>query len=62
MSKFHSLTVIDINNLTSDSVEINFDISNANDFDFLPGQYITLKHEIDGEEIRRAYSHLFCTI
>tara|TARA_B100000925_G_C22008598_1_gene474946 strand:+ start:2594 stop:3625 length:1032 start_codon:yes stop_codon:yes gene_type:complete len=56
MSKFHSLTVTDINNLTSDAVEINFDISKTNDFDFLPGQYITLKHEIDGEEVRRAYS------
>ena len=56
MSKFQSLIVSDINNLTLDSVEINFDISNTSNFDFVPGQYITIKHEINGEDIRRAYS------
>ncbi len=56
MSKFQSLIVTDINNLTPDSVEINFDISNTSNFDFVPGQYITIKHEINGEDIRRAYS------
>ncbi len=56
MSKFQSLIVSDINNLTSDSVEINFDISKTSNFDFVPGQYITIKHEISGEDVRRAYS------
>ena len=42
--------------MTPDSVEINFDISNTSNFDFVPGQYITIKHEINGEDIRRAYS------
>lgn len=56
MSKFCSLVVSDINNLTPDSVEINFDISKTSNFDFVPGQYITIKHEINGEDVRRAYS------
>lgn len=56
MSKFCSLVVSDINNLTPDSVEINFDISKVSNFDFVPGQYITIKHEINGEDVRRAYS------
>ena len=56
MSKFQSLIVSDINNLTPDSVEINFDISKTSNFDFVPGQYITIKHEISGEDVRRAYS------
>ena len=56
MSKFNSLVVSDINNLTTDSVVISFDISNTGNFDFVSGQYITIKHKIDGEEVRRAYS------
>jgi len=48
--------VSEINNLTPDSVEINFDISKTSNFDFVPGQYITIKHEISGEDVRRAYS------
>ena len=56
MSKFNSLVVSDINNLTTDSVVISFDISITGNFDFVSGQYITIKHKIDGEEVRRAYS------
>ena len=56
MSQFQSLLVSNIRNLTADSVEISFDVSSLSDFNFIAGQYITIKHEINGEELRRAYS------
>ena len=56
MSKFHSLTINKINQLTNDAVEISFDISNTDIFSFVSGQYITIKHQINNEDVRRAYS------
>jgi ring-1,2-phenylacetyl-CoA epoxidase subunit PaaE len=56
MSKFHSLAVTTLIKLTKDSVAISFNTSGTNNFSFVPGQYITLKRNIDGEEVRRAYS------
>ena len=56
MNKFQPLEVISIRNLTSDSVEISFDISNNDLFRFVPGQYITIRHNIEDQEIRRSYS------
>ena len=56
MNKFHSLTVSSIKSLTTDSVAISFDTLNNELFQFISGQYITIKHQIGGEQIRRAYS------
>ena len=56
MTKFQSLTVNKIQSLTDTAVQISLDISNNNDFNFLPGQYITIKHLINNEDVRRAYS------
>lgn len=58
MSKFHKLKIVDIKKETKDAVSIAFDIPNSlkADFSFIPGQYITLKTTISGNEIRRAYS------
>ena len=56
MSKFQSLTVNKIVHLTDSSVQISFDISNNSDFNFIAGQYITIKHFINNEDVRRAYS------
>ncbi len=58
MSKFYSLKVSHIEKLTSDSVCIRFDCSefDSNLFQFKPGQYITINHKINGQEIRRSYS------
>ncbi|MGB0777510.1 MAG: 2Fe-2S iron-sulfur cluster-binding protein [Flavobacteriaceae bacterium] len=39
---------------TSDAVSILFE--NIKGFDFLPGQYITVEQEINGEQLRRSYS------
>lgn len=58
MAQFHSLTVKHIKPLTPSSVAITFEIPKdlLQTFDFIPGQYITIKKEIKGEELRRAYS------
>jgi ring-1,2-phenylacetyl-CoA epoxidase subunit PaaE len=55
---FHKLAISSIRKTTADSVEIGFyvpgNIKSA--FRYEPGQYLTLKTNIDGEEVRRAYS------
>ncbi|MFS4492780.1 2Fe-2S iron-sulfur cluster-binding protein [Maribacter sp. 2308TA10-17] len=58
MADFHSLTVKHIKKLTPSSVAITFDIPKdlIQTFDFEAGQYITIKKEIKGQELRRAYS------
>lgn len=58
MANFHPLTVKHIKPLTPSSVAITFSVPKEllQTFDFVPGQYITLKKEINGKELRRAYS------
>lgn len=56
MNKFYSLPVSNIKSLTRDSVAISFDTLDNKVFQFKAGQYITVKHQINGEEVRRAYS------
>lgn len=56
--KFHTLNISDIKQETDDAVSIAFDIPNdlMENYSFIPGQYLTLKAMINGEEIRRSYS------
>ncbi|MEO1000309.1 MAG: 1,2-phenylacetyl-CoA epoxidase subunit PaaE [Pseudomonadota bacterium] len=58
MARFHTLTVAGIERLTTGAVAIDFAVPEAlaEAYDFAPGQYLTLKAEIDGEEVRRSYS------
>ena len=56
MNKFHPLKITSIYRLTADAVAISFDVSNNDLFQFDAGQYITIKQDINGEEVRRAYS------
>ena len=58
MSDFHSLTVFDVVQETEDCVSVQFKINEdiKDDFKFTAGQYLTIKAEIEGEEVRRAYS------
>ena len=55
MSDFHALKISDVQALTSNSVALTFEIpSNLQDtFSYIAGQYITLKHNHNGEELRR---------
>lgn len=57
MSKFHFLEVIDVVKETTDCVSLILKPQDASvDFSFKAGQYLTLKAEIAGEEVRRSYS------
>src|ERR1700712_3944283 len=56
--RFHRLAVDDIRREAADAVSITFTIPDelANDDRFAPGQYLTLRTMLDGEEVRRSYS------
>ncbi|MGY3795249.1 ferredoxin--NADP reductase [uncultured Aquimarina sp.] len=58
MSDFHTLTIKDITRETPKAVSIEFDIPStlSDAYNFIAGQYITIKTVVDGNEIRRAYS------
>jgi len=58
MAKFHSIKIADIYKETKDCSVITFDIPEVlkSDFQYKPGQHLTLKASIDGQEIRRSYS------
>ena len=56
--KFHRLAIDDLRRETSDAVSMTFAIPGelAEDYAFAPGQYLTLRTTMDGEEVRRSYS------
>src|SRR4030081_40587 len=56
--RFHRLAVNDLRRESSDAVSLTFAIPEAlaDDYQFLPGQYLTLRTMMDGEEVRRSYS------
>lgn len=55
---FHDLQVQDIVKETADCVSVAFEVPEnlADDYQFRPGQYLTLEATIDGEAVRRSYS------
>lgn len=55
---FHDLRVLDIIRETSDCVSVAFEVPDelAEAYEFIPGQYLTLEAQIDGEAVRRSYS------
>jgi ring-1,2-phenylacetyl-CoA epoxidase subunit PaaE len=61
MARFHKLKVAEITHETPDCVSVVFDVpaSAKNEFTYLQGQYVTLKLNVNGEELRRSYS--LCT-
>lgn len=57
-ARFHPLRVRDVRPLTDDALEVTFAVPEdlASAFDYAPGQYVALRAEIDGEQVRRSYS------
>lgn len=55
---FHSIAVADVRPETDDAVCVSFDIPDSlrESFRFEPGQHLTLRATLDGEDIRRSYS------
>src|SRR5438067_2530745 len=58
MSRFFPLTVARVDRETRDAVAITFAVPPhlAQVFRFAPGQHLTLRTTIDGQEVRRSYS------
>ena len=54
----HSLTISSVQELTTDAICVSFEVPEElhDEYDFLPGQYLTLIDTIDGKELRRSYS------
>lgn len=58
MPRFHPLKVASVRPETEDTVSVVFDVPEdlADEYRFIQGQHLTLRCEIDGEEVRRSYS------
>ena len=58
MSKFHALPVASVERETRDAIAVTFDVpAQLRDlFRFEPGQHLTLRTDIGGEDVRRSYS------
>lgn len=56
--RFHDLTISDLRRETADAVSLAFAVPQElrPDYEFTPGQYLTLRAAIDGEDVRRSYS------
>ncbi len=61
MAKFHTLKIREIRKETPDCVSVALEVPSSlqASFAFIPGQYLTLKAQVNGEEVRRSYS--ICT-
>ncbi len=57
-ARFHTLTVSHIERLTDDAVAVSFAIPDdlADEFVFEPGQHLTLRATVEGQDVRRSYS------
>jgi ring-1,2-phenylacetyl-CoA epoxidase subunit PaaE len=58
MAKFHNIKVLDIYKETKDCSVISFEIPEEvkDDFRYSHGQHLTLKANIEGQDVRRSYS------
>jgi ring-1,2-phenylacetyl-CoA epoxidase subunit PaaE len=56
--RFHTLTVTRVERLTDDALAVWFAIPDelAAEFTFQPGQHLTLRATVDGQDVRRSYS------
>ena len=57
-ARFHTLTVSGVERLTDDAVAISFAVPDdlEDEFAFEPGQHLTLRATVNGEDVRRSYS------
>ena len=56
--RFHTLRISEVERETAQSVVLRFAVPEHlhDDYRFLPGQYLTLRATVDGEDMRRSYS------
>ncbi|UCE30447.1 MAG: phenylacetate-CoA oxygenase/reductase subunit PaaK [Burkholderiales bacterium] len=55
---FHTLSIRDVRPETAYAISVAFEVPDAlrEAYRFRQGQFLTLRHEVDGEELRRSYS------
>ena len=55
---FHRLTVADVERITEDAVAVTFAVPDdlRDDYAFQPGQHLTLRCDLAGDDVRRNYS------
>jgi len=56
--RFHTLTVTGVERLTDEAVAVSFAVPDelASEFVFEPGQHLTLRSTVEGQDVRRSYS------
>src|ERR1700760_3796020 len=56
--RFHTLAIGDMRRETQDAVSLAFTVPAAlrDAYRYVPGQFLTLRATIDGQEVRRSYS------
>jgi ring-1,2-phenylacetyl-CoA epoxidase subunit PaaE len=56
--QFHQLTIANVQKETDDAVCVHFAVPEDKKaaFEFIPGQYLTLREQINEQEVRRSYS------
>jgi ring-1,2-phenylacetyl-CoA epoxidase subunit PaaE len=61
MSKFNKLRVLEVKQETADAVSVSFEVPAElkQSYNYIPGQYTTLKLNVNGENVNRSYS--FCS-
>ncbi|GMA20101.1 hypothetical protein GCM10025862_21220 [Arsenicicoccus piscis] len=57
-ASFRPLTIREVRPLTDNAVEVTFAIPDelTDDFNYVSGQYVALRTELEGKEVRRSYS------
>jgi ring-1,2-phenylacetyl-CoA epoxidase subunit PaaE len=57
-ARFHSLNISHVRKLTDDAIEVSFVVPPelAGEYSYDPGQYIAIRTDLDGENLRRSYS------
>ena len=57
-ARFHPLTVVDVERLTDDAVAVTFEVpfELGDEFAFQPGQHLTVRATIGGDDVRQSYS------
>ena len=56
MPDFHRLRVTDLHKTIRDAVVVTLEPEEPAEFDFVQGQYLTFRHQINGTDLRRNYS------
>lgn len=56
--QYHPLRVEEVDRLTDDAVAVTFEVPPhlADQFEYLPGQHVTVRADIEGSDVRRSYS------